>query len=377
MEHVDALVIGAGVVGLAIAARLSRHLPNVLVIDKHASVGEETSSRNSEVIHAGIYYPASSVKAELCVAGKAQLYEYCQQRNLPHRAIGKLIVAQNSAEEDYLHRLLAKAAVNGVNDLTWLSQRQLQKLEPNVSASVALCSPSTGIIDVHSYMQSLLAEIEQNGGQFVAKTAMQHAELADTASGSVSEFIVALNSQGEALNLRCQYLVNSAGLHCEQVARQIEGLAEQHIPRLHWCRGHYFSYAGKSPFNQLIYPVPEADGVGLGIHATLDLGGQLKFGPDTEYVDAIEYNVRESLKVSFTKAIQRYFPMLQADKLQPAYAGIRPKLQGPGEPVADFCIQDSSTHGLQGLVNLFGIESPGLTASLAIAQRVTQQLALE
>lgn len=371
MEQVDAVVIGAGVVGLAIAARLSRHLSNVLVIDKNDSFGEETSSRNSEVIHAGIYYPKNSLKAELCVAGKHALYEYCQQRHIPHNNIGKLIVAQNAEEEAYLQKTIEKAAANGVHDLDWVSSEALHSMEPNLSATAALISPSTGIVDVHSYMQSLLAEIEQNNGQFVARTALETVECSDKG------FVVNLNCQGEMLQLSSKYVVNSAGLYCEKVARAIDGMSEQHIPTLHWCRGHYFSYTGKSPFKQLIYPVPEANGVGLGIHGTLDLGGQLKFGPDTQYIDSLEYVVSTDLRSKFVQAIKRYFPAVEPEKLQPAYSGIRPKLQGPGAPVEDFCIQGHSVHGVTGLVNLYGIESPGLTSSLAIAKRVAQQLDLE
>ena len=368
MEQVDAVVIGAGVVGLAIAARLSRHLSNVLVIDKNASFGEETSSRNSEVIHAGIYYPKNSLKAAFCVEGKKALYEYCQQRHIPHNNIGKLIVAQNADEEAYLQTTIEKAAVNGVDDLDWVSAKDLRAMEPNLSASAALMSPSTGIVDVHSYMQSLLAEIEQNNGQFVARTELERVECSD------SDFVVTLNCEGEELKLSSKYVINSAGLYCEQVAKRIDGLAEQFIPALYWCRGHYFTYTGKSPFQQLIYPVPEANGVGLGIHGTLDLGGQLKFGPDTQYIDSLEYAVSADLRSKFVQAIQRYFPNIDVEKLQPAYSGIRPKLQAPGAAAEDFCVQGESVHGVQGLVNLYGIESPGLTSSLAIAEHVTKLL---
>ncbi|MBV1920379.1 MAG: NAD(P)/FAD-dependent oxidoreductase [Pseudomonadales bacterium] len=375
MEHVDAVVIGAGVVGLAIAARLSRHLSNVLVIDKNASFGEETSSRNSEVIHAGIYYPKDSLKAEFCVAGKQALYEYCQQRHIPCNNIGKLIVAQNTEEETYLQATIEKAAANGVDDLDWVSAKKLRAMEPNLSASAALLSPSTGIVDVHSYMQSLLTEIEQNNGKFVARTELERVECSD------GDFVVTLNCEDEQLKLSSKYVINSAGLYCEQVAKRIEGLPEKFIPTLYWCRGHYFTYTGKSPFQQLIYPVPEENNVGLGIHGTLDLGGQLKFGPDTQYIDvlgyALDYAVSQDLRDTFVQAIKRYFPNIDAKKLQPAYSGIRPKLQAPGAVAEDFCVQGQDVHGVQGLVNLYGIESPGLTSSLAIAQRVVQQLGIE
>jgi len=368
IEQVDAIVVGAGVVGLAIAARISQHFSNVLVVDKNASFGEETSSRNSEVIHAGIYYPENSLKAALCVSGKEMLYQYCEKRHVPFLRTGKLIVAQNPDEEAYLQQTNKKAFANGVDDLQWVSQQQLRRSNPELSATAALLSPSTGIVDAHSYMLSLLTDIEKNGGEFVAKTAV--VEACAVGDG----FHVTLNSQGEEMELASTYLINSAGLYAEQVAKGIEGLDAIHVPKIHWCRGHYFSYSGKSPFTQLIYPVPEVNGVGLGIHATLDLGGQLKFGPDTEYIDQLEYGVNSQLKEKFTRAIQRYFPQLNPDKLQPAYSGIRPKLQGPNDSFRDFSIQGAEVHGINGLVNLFGIESPGLTASLAIAEDVLDRL---
>lgn len=368
MDRVDVVVIGAGVVGLAIAARMSQHFSNVLIVDKNASFGEETSSRNSEVIHAGIYYPKDSLKATLCVSGKHMLYQYCEKRHVPFQRIGKLIVAQNSEEEAYLQQTNMKAVANGVEDLQWVSQQQLRLSNPELSATAALLSPSTGIVDAHSYMLSLLSDIEQCGGEFVAKTAVVKTCAVDDG------FHVTLNSQGEEIELASTYLINSAGLYAEQIANAIDGLEVRHVPKIHWCRGHYFSYSGKSPFTQLIYPVPETNGVGLGIHATLDLGGQLKFGPDTEYIDHLEYGVDPQLKEKFTRAIQRYFPQLNPDKLQPAYSGVRPKIQGPNDAFRDFSIQGVDVHGINGLVNLFGIESPGLTASLAIAEEVFERL---
>ncbi|WDE08994.1 NAD(P)/FAD-dependent oxidoreductase [Thalassomonas viridans] len=370
MDTVDTIVIGAGVVGLAVAAQLSKKQANVLIIDKNAAFGEETSSRNSEVIHAGIYYPQNSLKAQFCVDGKHALYDYCRQRNIPFKQTGKLLVAQNPDEEAYLQQILDKATANGVDDLTWQSHGELKKTYPELSSSAALLSPSTGIIDVHTYMQSLLAEVEQNDGFFVARTRMLTAEKTDKG------FIVTLDSQGESIRLFCRYLINSAGLHSETVAKNISGMPARHIPRLHWCRGHYFSYSGKSPFDKLIYPVPEQNAVGLGIHATLDMGGQLRFGPDTEYIDELNYAVADNLKPKFIRQIKRYFPNLSSEKLQPAYSGIRPKLQGSQDSFKDFVIQNEDIHGVSGLINLFGIESPGLTASLSIARHVGEQLDL-
>ena len=362
MDRVDVIVVGAGVVGLAIAAKLSEKYQQVLLVEKNASFGEETSSRNSEVIHAGIYYPENSLKAKLCVKGKQQLYQYCQQRHIPVQKIGKLLVANGDNEEAALDKILTQAQRNGVNDLTWQSKAQLKCSTPALAASAALLSPSTGIIDAHSYMQSLLADAEHNGAIFVGQT------LFVSAKQNVQGFEVRLNSQGESITLQCELLVNCAGLHASTVAHAITDMPKQHIPTLHYCRGHYFSYQGKSPFQQLIYPIPSANG--LGIHASLNIAGQLKFGPDTQYIDRIDYQVDPALKTKFVKAIIKYFPTLDANKLQPDYAGIRPKLQAANAGFKDFNIQNQQQHGITGLINLFGIDSPGLTASLAIAEYV-------
>ncbi|TWX55216.1 NAD(P)/FAD-dependent oxidoreductase [Colwellia hornerae] len=368
MEKVDAIIIGAGVVGLAIAAKLSETLNNVLIIDKNSSFGEETSSRNSEVIHAGIYYPQGSLKAKLCVQGKEKIYQYCQKRNIPHQRLGKLLVAHGNAEEKILTKTLKQAVLNGVHDLTWLTESELKNSAPALHATAALLSPSTGIIDAHSYMQGLLADIEYNNGQFVGRTRFIAAEQDD------SGFIVTLNSQEEIMQLHCDYLINAGGLHCTKVAENIIDLAKVNIPKLYYCRGHYFSYQGKSPFKQLIYPVPQAHG--LGIHASLDIGGQLKFGPDTQYIDNINYQVSADLKAKFVAAIQRYYPDLDVARLHADYSGIRPKLEGPFDGFKDFIIESEKEHGLKGLVNLFGIDSPGLTSSLAIAEYVREKLAI-
>ena len=368
MEKVDAIIIGAGVVGLAIAARLSNKLNNVLIIDKNASFGEETSSRNSEVIHAGIYYPQHSLKAKLCVQGKEKLYQYCKDRGIPHQRLGKLLVAHGEEEEQCLAKTIKQAALNDVNDLVWLTADELKKSNPALHATAALLSPSTGIIDSHRYMQALLAEIEHNNGQFVGKTTFIKAD------NNNDGFVVTLNSQDEIMQLHCDYLINSGGLHSTKVAENISDLKKSHIPTLYYCRGHYFSYQGRSPFTQLIYPLPEAHG--LGIHASLDIGGQLKFGPDTQYIDDIDYEVSPLLKAKFVAAIQRYYPSLDSERLQPAYSGIRPKLEGPNDGFKDFVIQSEKVHGLKGLVNLFGIDSPGLTSSLAIAEYVDERLAI-
>lgn len=378
MDQVDAIVVGAGVVGLAIAARLSETYSNLLIIDQHAVFGEETSSRNSEVIHAGIYYPQNSLKAQLCVRGKALLYEYCRQKHIPHRALGKLIVATNSSELDGLENTRQQAQQNGVTDLEFQSATQLKALAPALNAVEALLSPSTGIVDSHSLMQSLLADIETHGGMFVGCTEFVRAEK------NGQSFQVTLNSQGETLTLKSPILINSGGLAAQAVAKNIQGLSAELIPPLYLCKGHYFAYAGKSPFSQLIYPLPEKSGAGLGIHATLDMGAQLRFGPDTEYLNTTQFNPTEdyqfsadslpALKTKFVSAIHRYWPSMNPDKLTPAYTGIRPKLQGPDDPVQDFMIQNGAEFGLTGLINLYGIESPGLTSALAIAEQIATAL---
>jgi L-2-hydroxyglutarate oxidase LhgO len=366
MDKFDVIIVGAGVVGLAIAAKLSKQFKQVLLIDKNARFGEETSSRNSEVIHAGIYYPQNSLKAQLCVKGKNRLYQYCKDRAISHQPIGKFLVAHNDAEEEFLEKTLFIASNNGVHDLVWQSPAQLHKSEPALSASAALFSASTGIIDVHNYMQSLLTELEEEGGIFVANTEMLSATPKSTG------FTVNLKSVNDLLSIACDHLINSGGLHSTKLAASIESLLPELIPQMHWCRGHYFSYSGKSPFQKLIYPIPES--TGLGIHASLDLGGQLKFGPDTEYIEQLEYGVNESLKDEFYIAISKYFPAVERHRLQPAYSGIRPKLQGENDGFRDFIIQTQHQHKIKGLINLFGIDSPGLTSSLAIADYVAKAI---
>lgn len=372
MDKMDAVVVGAGVVGLAVAARLSQRFKRVLLVDRADAIGTGISSRNSEVIHAGIYYPTGSLKARLCVQGKHNLYAYCARRSIAVNPLGKVIVASHKGQEAKLDALLEQGRANGVEDLEPLSRRQLAELEPALKAAGGLFSPSTGIIDSHGYMYSLLAEAEAIGVIFAAHTEFMGA------SAHNNGFSIELVNDGLALQIDTHYLINSAGLYACELASKIEGLGSAFIPTLHWCKGHYFSYQGKSPFRHLIYPVPEPSLKGLGIHATLDLAGQLKFGPDTLYLppsSGEDYAVPESLKATFYRAISAYFPQIELDRLQADYAGIRPKLQGPNDnQVSDFVIQGEAEHGLAGLVNLIGIESPGLTASLAIADQVSKRL---
>ncbi|MDA7084780.1 NAD(P)/FAD-dependent oxidoreductase [Pseudomonas sp. SA3-5] len=368
MDSIDTLIIGAGALGLACAERLTRARQSCLIVEAEQLIGSHTSSRNSEVIHAGLYYAPSSLKAELCLEGHERLYAWCAQHQVAHKRIGKLLVAVSAAERDTLDALAANAQACGVYDLEYIEQARLAELEPAVHGVAALLSPSTGIIDSHAYLQSLLAAAEKQGAQLVLQTRVERLE------PGPDGWIVSGTSSGEAFQLEAQRVVNAGGLFAQQLARRTAGLAPAQIPPLHLCRGRYLGYSGRAPFQHLIYPLPEANTSGLGIHATLDLGGQVRFGPDTEYLDHIDYRVDEQLRAPFANAIRRYFPHLDSTRLVPGYSGIRPKLAGPGEPAADFLIQTASDHGLPGLVNLFGIESPGLTASLAIAERVARAL---
>ncbi len=360
-DRLDCIVIGAGIVGLAAGRRLAMAGLDVIVLDTEDQIGSHTSSRNSEVIHAGIYYPSGSLKARLCVAGKVALYEYCRVKRIPHARIGKLIVATGPDDEAILASIEASAHGNGVCDLEWLTAREVASCEPQVAATAALKSPSTGIIDSHAYMLSLQGDLEACGGSLVLKNSV------DSVAVEPGGFALTCGGEPRA-SVRCRYLVNAAGLWAPSVAARIDGLDPTCVPRGYLAKGHYFTYQGPSPFAHLIYPVP-ADG-GLGIHATNDLSGTARFGPDVEWVDALDYSFRDDRKAIFVAAIRRYFPALNPDKLLPSYTGLRPKLSARGEPAADFRIQGSDTHGVAGLVNLYGIESPGLTASLAIADHV-------
>lgn len=367
----DFCIIGGGVIGLAIARQLSSQ-GRVLLVERHTLFGSETSSRNSEVIHAGLYYPPGSLKEQLCLRGKELLYAFCQQFEVPHQRIGKLIVAQQQ-DDPKLAELENKARHLGIPIERW-TQQQLQQQEPQVQAAEALFSPSTGIIDSHQYMQALAQQAEQNGALLMCHTHFSSASKPFSTTAKAREhWQIALNTQDGMYQVTAATLINSAGLNAQKVAAQC-GLSEQQIPSLYPCRGHYFSYAGKSPFRHLIYPLPEANLAGLGIHATLDIGGQLKFGPDTEYLNkpaadssTLSYTIPAGLDKKFSAAIQAYFPTLDTTRLHPDYAGIRPKLHQAHETTADFVIHDDKDSRA---IHLFGIESPGLTASLAIAEKV-------
>jgi len=353
-EAVDCVVIGAGVVGLACAARLAEAGRDVLVLEQHELIGSETSSRNSEVIHAGIYYPTGSEKARLCVEGKAKLYDYCERYAVPHARCGKIIVAVTEEQTQVLAGYRLQAERNGAGELSWLDQKALNALEPNVRGVSALLSPTTGIIDSHSYMLSLQGRLEAHGGMIAFGTRV----LGLDERGGRPRVVL----DGDTLD--CQVLVNSAGLAAPGLAAQVDDSA----PAAYFARGHYFTYSGKPPFSRLVYPVAEAGG--LGVHVTVDLAGQVKFGPDVQWCDSINYEFDAGRLPAFAEAIARYFPALERDRLQPGYVGVRPKISAPGEPAADFRLDGVEAHGIAGLVNLLGIESPGLTSSLAIAERV-------
>lgn len=359
------IVVGAGVVGLAIARELALQGYDVLIAEQSEGIGTGTSSRNSEVIHAGIYYPAGSLKAKLCVKGRKLLYDYCEQRSVAHRRIGKLIVASDETEHDILRGIQKKAFANGVDDLKWLDANQANDLEPALACTAALLSPSTGIIDSHGLMLAYQGDAQNAGAQAVFHCPMVGAK---TISGG---YEVSFGGE-DPISLTSEMLINAAGLSAPTLAKSIDRLDAKHIPPEYLCKGNYFNLQGKAPFDHLIYPVPHT--AGLGVHLTLDLGGQAKFGPDVQWIDHEEYDVDPKRCESFYEAVRRYWPDLKDGSLQPGYAGIRPKISGPDEVAADFCISGPSEHGLPGLVNLFGIESPGLTASLAIAQEVCERL---
>ena len=352
-DRFDAVVVGAGVVGLAVARELALSGRDVVVIEANQRIGEETSARNSEVIHAGIYYAVNSNKARLCVEGKRLLYDYCERNGVAHKNCGKLIVATEPAQFDTLQNYQAAAQRNGAGQLRWVERDELQDMEPAVDALAAVFSPTTGIIDSHQYMLSLQGELESLGGMIAYGTRVQscHPE---------AEGIRIESSQGD---FHCQSLINSAGLGAPELSQTIDPRS----PAARYAIGHYYSYAA-TPFNRLVYPVAQAGG--LGVHVTLDLAGQTRFGPDVRWIDAIDYRFDDSRRAEFIEAIRRYYPELDETRLQPGYTGIRPKLALPNSAPEDFMIRTQKDHGIAGLVNLLGIESPGLTASLALAREV-------
>ncbi|MBS0391237.1 MAG: NAD(P)/FAD-dependent oxidoreductase [Proteobacteria bacterium] len=363
-ETVDCVVVGAGVVGLAVARALALARREVMVLEAASAIGTETSSRNSEVIHAGIYYPQGSLKARLCVQGKDMLYAYCAERGLPHRRCGKLIVATSAQQQAQLDGIRQRAAANGVHDLQWLSRDEARALEPELACVAALLSPSTGIVDSHALMLALLGDLENAGGLLALNSPLG---LAQCAPGAIH-----LEAE-DGTRISARTVVNAAGLHAPDLARRFVGLDPAQVPRAAYAKGNYFTLSGRAPFSHLIYPVPEA--AGLGVHLTLDLGGQAKFGPDVQWVAGPDDLVVDAGRAQgFYAEVRKYWPGLRDGALAAGYAGIRPKIHGPQEPAADFLIQGPRQHGVAGLVNLFGIESPGLTSALAIGAHVRDML---
>jgi L-2-hydroxyglutarate oxidase LhgO len=362
-KTLDTVIIGAGVVGLAIARALALRGREVVVLESEAAVGMHTSSRNSEVIHAGLYYPTGSKKARLCVEGRRALYPYCVENDVAHLRIGKMLVATTEEEIGALVAYKKQAEINGVDDLTWLTAEEAHALEPEVRCVRALMSPSTGIIDSHGLMRAFQRDLERHGGMVVFGSPVL--------GGAVAEDGIVLHVGGSApTKVRCRTVVNSAGLFAQAVARTIEGLPADSVPPCFYAKGHYFVLAGKSPFRRLVYPLAVVGG--LGVHVTLDLAGRARFGPDVKWVDGVDYSFDEARAASFYAAIRRYWPGLPEGGLVPGYTGIRPKLGPAGAAAQDFVIQGPADHGIAGLINLYGIESPGLTASLAIADEVVK-----
>lgn len=365
-EAVDCAVIGAGVVGLACARALALRGREVVVLERAEAIGTETSSRHSEVVHAGIYYEPGSLKARFCVEGKLAMYRYMEERGIPHKRLGKLIVATSEDQAPALAAIRERAARNGVDDLELLSRDEALAREPELRCVAALWSPSTGVADSHSFMLALQGDAEDRGAAIAFHAPVE--------SGRVEEGGLRLEVGGaEPMALTARAVVNAAGLHSQDLARRLDGFPAGRVPPRYYCKGNYYALSGcRAPFSSLIYPAPEQ--AGLGVHLTLDLAGQARFGPDVEWIDAIDYDVDPGRSESFYAAVRKYWPGLPDGALQPGYAGIRPKIQAPGEPAADYAIQGPAEHGVSGLVNLYAIESPGMTSSLAIAGHVAGML---
>jgi L-2-hydroxyglutarate oxidase LhgO len=364
MNDLDCVVAGAGVVGLAVGRAMALQGREVMVLEAAPSIGTGISSRSSEVIHGGMYYPQGSLKARLCVEGKHLLYAFAAERGVPHKRCGKLIVATSQAQVAHLERLITSGKANGIDDLRLLSRDEALALEPDLNCVAAVHSPSTGIVDSHALMLAYQGDLENAGGMVVTRSAVDHGEC--TPDGTV----LTLNDETV---VRCKTFVNAAGLDAPGLARKIAGLPPETIPQPYYAKGSYFNLVGSTPFSRLIYPVPEA--AGLGVHLTLDLGGQARFGPDVQWVSSPDDLVVDPARCEgFYAEVRRYWPGLRDDSLIPAYAGMRPKISAPHEPARDFCIQGPADHGMPGIVNLFGIESPGLTSSLAIGGLVARML---
>jgi L-2-hydroxyglutarate oxidase LhgO len=360
-DQIECVVVGAGVVGLAVARALALAGREVLLLEAEPQPGTITSARNSGVIHAGLYYAPGSFKARFCVAGNRALYRYCNDRGIEHRNCGKLIVANGDEEEQVLLHLLERAHANDVEGVRLISASEAQKLEPEIRCSAALLCPTSGILDQHPYMLALEGDFQNAGGILVCDCRVE-------SLSRLGDGFLVKTAGAAATEIEARFVVNSAGLGAVDLLERIEGYPTARIPTLHLARGNYFTVAARSPFKHLIYPVPHS--AGLGIHATLDLGRRVRFGPDVEWIDGIDYSVNAARAALFYEAIRHYWPRLADGALMPDYTGIRPKLHGPGEPQPDFRIESAADHGIPGLVNLLGIESPGLTSSLPIGDYV-------
>jgi L-2-hydroxyglutarate oxidase LhgO len=368
MDDLDTVVVGAGVIGLACADALARAGREVVIVEAEDRYGSGVSARNSEVVHSGIYYTPGSVKAAVCVRGRHLLYQFCEQHGVPHRRCGKLVVATQEGQRAELEQLAARGAANGVDGLRLISRAEAQRLEPELECVAALLSEATGIVDGHALMTALLGRAEQHGANLVLQTRFESA-VALPGGG----FELVLTDATGAARFRAQRLVIATGLNAPTTAARIEGFPARRVPVERYAKGNYFALARRAPFSRLIYPVPEKDG--LGVHLTLDLAGRARFGPDVEWIEAPDYSVNAARLPDFYREIRKYWRGLSEGQLRADYAGIRPKIYAQGEPAADFDIAGPRAHGVVNLVGLFGIESPGLTAALAIGEEIVRQLA--
>ena len=374
MERVDCVVVGAGVIGLAIAREMALQGRETILLERESAFGTVSSARNSEVIHAGIYYPKDSLKAKLCVEGNRLLYEYCRSHQVATQPYGKLIVATDATQLDDLQAILYKAQNNHVPAIKIISGDEAKLLEPQLQCVAAILSSSTGIVDSHGYMLSLLGGFEDAGGMVAYQSPLMSAK--PIGENAKDGFELEIGG-ADGMRLHTKILINCAGMSAPAVAQKIAGLSQQQIPKAYFAKGNYFSLSGKSPFSHLIYPIPEPGG--LGVHLTLDMGGQAKFGPDVQWLeidneDQVDYTVDPKRGEGFYEAVRRYWPQLKDGTLQPDYSGVRAKIVPPNTPAGDFCFNGPSDHELQGLFNLYGFESPGLTSSLAIAKHLEGQI---
>ncbi|MBU3565770.1 NAD(P)/FAD-dependent oxidoreductase [Polynucleobacter sp. MWH-HuK1] len=374
MDRVDCVVIGAGVIGLAVAREMALQGRETILLERESAFGTISSARNSEVIHAGIYYPKDSLKAKLCVEGNRMLYEYCRTHHVATQPYGKLIVASDESQLDDLQAILYKAQQNNVPEIKMITGEQAKSMEPELNCSAAVLSASTGIVDSHGFMLSLLGGFEDAGGMVAYQSPLISAK--PLGANAQDGFELEIGG-ADVMKIQTKLLINCTGMSAPAIAKKIEGLAKEQIPKAYFAKGNYFSLSGKSPFKHLIYPIPEPGG--LGVHLTLDMGGQAKFGPDVEWLEIdeenqIDYTVNPKRGDGFYEAVRKYWPGLKDNALQPDYSGVRAKIVPPNAPAGDFCFNTPRDHGIEGLFNLYGFESPGLTSSLAIAKYLECQI---